>query len=130
MSTRFVYHLHGGGAVGPLIGRMQEVGLPADHVDGLVRFGLAQLPEHGLLDVAGDLRLAPGIVLAGQADLQGGHREVVMALVAVAGVAPPAASAPDDHRHMGIPQFRDMVLPVGLESPDQLAPAAAHEYVV
>ena len=136
-----VYHLHGGGAVGPLVGGMQEVGLPADHVDGLVRFGLAQLPEHGLLDVAGDLRLAPGIVLAGQAELQGGHGEVVMALVAVAGVAPPAASAPDDDRHMGkplcvlvlekrFPQLRDMVLPVGLESPDQLPPAAAHEYVI
>ena len=120
---------------------MQEVGLPADHVDGFIRFGLAQLPEHGFLDVAGDLRLAPSIVLAGQADLQGGHREVVMALVAVACVAPPAASAPDDHRHMGkplcvfvlekrFPQFRDMVLPVGLERPDQLAPAAAHEYVI
>ena len=120
---------------------MQEVGLPADHVDGFIRFGLAQLPEHGFLDVAGDLRLAPSIVLAGQADLQGGHREVVMALVAVACVAPPAASAPDDHRHMGkplcvlvlekrFPQLRDMVLPVGLESPDQLAPAAAHEYVI
>ena len=118
---------------------MQEVSLPTDHVDGFIRFGLAQLPEHGFLDVAGDLRLAPGIVLAGQADLQGGHREIVMALVAVAGVAPP--SAPDDHRHMGkplcvlvlekrFPQFRDMVLPVGLESPDQLAPAAAQEYVV
>ena len=100
---------------------MQEVSLPTDHVDGFIRFGLAQLPEHGFLDVAGDLRLAPGIVLAGQADLQGGHREVV--------------------RHMGkplcvlvlekrFPQFRDMVLPVGLESPDQLAPAAAHEYVI
>ena len=137
-----VYHLHGGGAVGPLVGGMQEVGLrPADHVDGLVRFGLAQLPEHGLLDVAGDLRLAPGIVLAGQAELQGGHGEIVMAFVAVSGVAPPAASSPDDDRHMGkplcvlvlekrFPQLRDMVLPVGLESPDKLAPAAAHEYVI
>ena len=47
-----------------------EVGLPADHVDGFIRFGLAQLPEHGFLDVAGDLRLAPSIVLAGQTDLQ------------------------------------------------------------
>ena len=120
---------------------MQEVGLPTDHVDGFIRFGLAQLPEHGSPDVAGDLRLAPGIVLAGQAEVEGGHGEIVMAFVAVAGVAPPAASAPDDHRHMGkplcvlvleksFPQLRDMVLPVGLESPDQLAPAAAHEYVV
>ena len=54
---------------------MQEVGLPADHVDGFIRFGLAQLPEHGFLDVAGDLRLAPSIVLAGQADLQAGRSQ-------------------------------------------------------
>ena len=44
-----------------------------------------------------------------------------MALVAVAGVAPPAASAPDDHRHIGKP-FCVLVLKNAFPSSDQLAP--------
>ena len=38
MSTQLSI-LHGG-AVGPLVGGMQKVGLPTDHVDGFIRFGL------------------------------------------------------------------------------------------
>ena len=91
--------LHGGGAVGPLVGRVEEVHFPTDHVDGFALPRLPQLPEHRFLHVAGDLRLAPGVVLPGQAQLQRDDGQVVMALVGVA--VPPAA--PDDHGHMRKP---------------------------
>ena len=104
-----VNDLHARRAVSPLVGGVQEVGLPGDHVDGLVRARLPQLSEHGFLDVAGHLSVAPGVVLAGQAHLQRSHRQVVMALVG----RPVPAAAPDDHGHVSQP-LRKFVLEEGL----------------
>ena len=129
--------LHGGRAIGPLVGGVQEVDLATDHVDGFVRARLPQLSEHGFLDVAGHLSVAPGVVLAGEPHFQCRHRQVVMALV---GGAVPAA-APDDHGHMGqpfrkfvleegLPQFSDVVLAVGLEGPHELTRAPPRQDVV
>ena len=113
--------------MGPLVGGVQEVGLPRNHVDRFVRLGLPKLPEHGFLHVAGDLSLAPGIVLSGQPQFQGCHRQVVVPLVGV----PVPTPAPDDDWHVGqplrvlvleerFPQFGQMVLPVGLQGPHEL----------
>ena len=82
------------------------------------------MPEHGFLDVAGDLRLAPGVVLSGQPQFQGcpaGSRVGV----------PAPTPAPNNHGHVGqplrvlvleerLPQFGEMVLPVGLQSSHKL----------
>ena len=116
---------------------MKEVGLPRDHVDRFIRLGLPQLPEHGFLDIAGDLRLAPGVVLSGQPQFQGRHRQVVVSLVRV----PVPAPAPNDHGHVGqplrvlvleerLPQFCQTVLPVGLQGPHQLPRALPRQDVV
>ena len=129
--------LHGGGAVGPLVGGVKEVGLPRDHVDRLVRLGLPQLPEHGFLDVAGDLRLAPGVVLSGQSQFQGCHRQVIVSLVRVSVPTP----APNNHGHVGqpfrvlvlkerFPQFGQTVLPVGLQGPHKLPRAPPRQDVI
>ena len=40
-----VDHPHGRGTVGLLVGGVQEVDLSTDHVDGVVRPWLAQLPQ-------------------------------------------------------------------------------------
>ena len=96
-----------------------------------------QLSEHGFLDVAGHLRIAPGVVLAGQAHLQRSHRQVVMALVG----RPVPAATPDDHGHVsqplrkfvleeGLSQFSDVVLAVGLEGPHELSRAPPRQDVV
>ena len=132
-----VNDLHGGRAIGPLVGGVQEVDLATDHVDGFVRPRLPQLSEHGFLDVAGHLSVAPGVVLAGEPHFQCRHRQVVMALVGGAVPAP----APDDHGHMGqplrkfvleegLPQFSDVVLAVGLEGPHELSGAAPRQDVI
>ena len=132
-----VNDLHGGRAIGPLVGGVQEVDLATDHVDGFVRARLPQLSEHGFLDVAGHLSVAPGVVLAGEPHFQCRHRQVVMALVGGAVPAP----APDDHGHMGqpfrkfvleegLPQFSDVVLAVGLEGPHELSGTTPRQDVV
>ena len=94
--------------------------------------------ENRLLDVAGHLRLAPGVVLPGQAQLQRGNRQVVVPLVG----SPVWAAPPNDHGHMGQPlgvfvleeglsQLGDMVLAVGLQAPhQQLAGAAPRQDVI
>ena len=96
--------LHARGAVSPFVGWVQKVDLPRDHVDGFVRARLPQLSEHGVLDIASHLRIAPGVILAGQAHLQRSHRQIVMTLVG----RPVPAAAPDDHGHMSQP-FRKFV---------------------
>ena len=132
-----VNDLHARGAVSPFVGWVQKVDLPRDHVDGFVRARLPQLSEHGVLDIASHLRIAPGVILAGQAHLQRSHRQIVMTLVG----RPVPAAAPDDHGHMSqpfrkfvfekcFPQFSDMVLAVGLEGPHELSHAPPRQDVV
>ena len=91
---------------------------PTDHVDGFAS-GWPSCRSTASLTLRASASRSRH--RSGGTDLQGGHRKVVMALVAVAGVAPPAASAPDDHRHIGKP-FCVLVLKNAFPSSDQLAP--------
>ena len=129
--------LHGRGAIRPLVGGVQEVNLAADHVNGFVRSGLSQLPENGLLDIASDLRVAPGIVLPGQPNIQRSHGQIVMTLVG----RPVPTAASDDHGHVSEPlrvlvpekslsQFGHVVLSVGLQGPHDLSSATSRHDVV
>ena len=129
--------LHAGRAEGPLVGGMKEVHFPTDHVDGLTLSRLPQLSEHGFLNVAGDLRLAPGVVLPGQAQLQSGDGQVVMAFVGV----PIPAAASDDDGHVSQPlrvlifekslsQFGHVVLAVRLQGPHELSCPSSHQDVI
>ena len=129
--------LHGRRAIRPLVGGVQEVNLAVNHVNGLVRSGLPQLSEDGFLDVAGNLCVAPGIVLPGQPNIQRSHGQIIVALVG----RPVPAAAPDDHGHVsqplcvfvleeGLAQFGHMVLAVGLQGPHELSSAASRHDVV
>ena len=136
-----VHDLHGLLAEGPLPRRVQVVGLVGQLQDDVVRLGVAELREHGRLEVPGRLGVREPLALPGQGDVEVADGQALRALVGHAAVPAVSPDAPDDDGHVHHPvhplvleevppELGQLVVPVGLEAAEQLFGAPPEHDVI
>ena len=136
-----VHDLHGLLAEGPLPRRVQVVGLVGQLQDDVVRLGVAELREHGGLEVPGRLGVREPLALPGQGDVEVRDGQALRALVGHAAVPAVSPDAPDDDGHVHHPvhplvleevppELGQLVVPVGLEAAEQLFGAPPEHDVI
>ena len=134
---RVVHDLHGLLAEGPLLRRVQVVGLVGQLQDDVVRLGIPELREHGGPEVPGRLGVREPLALPGQGDVEVRDGQALGALVGHAAV--PAVPDDDGHVHHPVhplvleevlPELGQLVVPVGLEAAEQLFGAPPEHDVV